>query len=113
MPMRRLFSPVILGFTFTATVTGCGDFLTGPKLQDDPNNPTAASNNALFVASQVNISTQLESRLARLIAMVFTVAAVSDALQYGFELLRKATGESESGEQGAQGSPAARAGAQA
>ena len=69
MPMRRLLSSVTLGLTLAATMTGCGDFLTGPKLQDDPNNPTTAPNNALFVASQVNISTQLESRLARTICI--------------------------------------------
>jgi len=67
--MRRLLPSVMVGLVLAATVAGCSDFLTGPKLQDDPNNPTAASNNALFVASQVNISTQLESRLARTICI--------------------------------------------
>jgi len=69
MSVRRLLPSVMVGSALAATVTGCGDFLTGPKLQDDPNNPTAASNNALFVASQVNISAQLESRLARTICI--------------------------------------------
>ncbi len=69
MSMRRLLSSVTVGSALAATVAGCGDFLTGPKLQDDPNNPTSSSNAALFVASQVNISTQLESRLARTICI--------------------------------------------
>jgi hypothetical protein len=67
--MRSFFRSLMLGPALAATLTGCSDFLTGPKLQNDPNNPTTASNEALFVASQVNISVQLESRLARTICI--------------------------------------------
>jgi len=67
--MRSLLRSMMLGPALAVVLSGCGDFLTGPKLQDDPNNPTAASNEALFVASQVNISAQLESRLTRLTAL--------------------------------------------
>ena len=66
-----------------------------------------------WIAAFMTYGLVLESRLARLIAMVFTVAAFSDALQYGFELLRKATGESKPEEQGAQGSSPSGTGAQA
>jgi hypothetical protein len=44
-------------------MTGCS--LTGPKLSDDPNNPTAATNASLFVAAQANLYVQSESDLAR------------------------------------------------
>jgi hypothetical protein len=65
---------------------------------------------ATWIAAFMTYGLVLESRLARLIAMVFTVAAISDGLQYGFELLRKATGEAESGKQPAS---SAQTGAQA
>ena len=67
--MRTLLRSMMLGPALAAALSGCSDFLTGPKLQDDPNNPTTASNEALFVASQVSISGQLESRLARTICI--------------------------------------------
>ena len=67
--MRTLLRSMMLGPALAAALSGCSDFLTGPKLQDDPNNPTTASNEALFVASQVSISAQLESRLARTICI--------------------------------------------
>jgi hypothetical protein len=67
--MRTLLRSMVLGPALAAALSGCSDFLTGPKLQDDPNNPTTASNEALFVASQVSISAQLESRLARTICI--------------------------------------------
>jgi len=38
----------------------------------------------------------LQPRITRLVAAIFTVAAVSDALQYGFEALRKSAEESDS-----------------
>jgi hypothetical protein len=50
---------------------------------------------ATWVAAFMTYGLVLESRLARLIAMVFSVAAISDALQYGFEALRKASEESD------------------
>jgi hypothetical protein len=66
--MRSFFRSLMLGSALAATLTGCSDFLTGPKLQNDPNNPTAASNEALFVASPAT-SPAAESRLARTICI--------------------------------------------
>ncbi len=67
-PVRTSLSAVFAA-GLAVSLAGCSDFLTGPKLQDDPNNPTSASNQALFTASQVNIGAQLESRLARTICI--------------------------------------------
>src|SRR4029077_10048786 len=67
--MSSFLRSLMLGSALAATLTGCCHCLTGPKLHNAPNTPTAASNEALFVASQVNISVQLESRLARTICI--------------------------------------------
>lgn len=48
---------------------GCGDFLTGPKLTEDPNNPIRASIGQLLTAVQAAQFLQQESQLARLAAM--------------------------------------------
>jgi hypothetical protein len=53
-----------------------------------------------WIAALLTYGLVLESRVARAIAVMFTVAAVSDALQYGFEALRKSAEESEPQEQG-------------
>jgi hypothetical protein len=55
----RAFAALGLGLAATACE------LTGPKLNQDPNNPTGASSNALFVAAQVNLFVQSEADLAR------------------------------------------------
>jgi hypothetical protein len=47
-----------------------------------------------WIAALMTYGLVLESRLVRVIAMMFTVAAISDAFQYGFEALRKASEES-------------------
>ncbi len=64
----RLF---IRAFTLTLGLglgAACSD-LSGPKLSDDPNSPTEASNPSLFVAAQVNMFLLQESHLARTICM--------------------------------------------
>jgi hypothetical protein len=48
-----------------------------------------------WIAALLTYGLVLESRLARVIALMFTVATVSDALMYGFEALRKLAEESE------------------
>jgi hypothetical protein len=70
IPMRIALRSSVLALGLAFGLTGCSDFLTGPKLENDnPNSPTTASNSSLFVASQVNIAGQLESRLARTICI--------------------------------------------
>ena len=47
-------------------LTGCSDFLTGPRLTENPNNPTDIDAvELLFVAAQAGLSTQQEGQLAR------------------------------------------------
>ena len=59
------------------------------------------------------MSSELVLRVVAIAAGAFTVAAISDALQYGFEVLRKATEEPEPDEQGSQDQSVARRSTQA
>jgi hypothetical protein len=47
-------------------VAGCSDFLTGPGLTENPNNPVEASSAQLLVGFQANQFVQQEGQLARL-----------------------------------------------
>src|SRR5687768_1201649 len=49
--------------------SGCGDFLTGPKLADNPNRPTTASNANLLVSATTNLTAQQESHLVRTVCI--------------------------------------------
>src|SRR6266513_4840122 len=50
---------------------GCSDFLTGPGLTENPNNPLVATPIQILVSIQANVATRLEGQLARC-AAVFT-----------------------------------------
>jgi hypothetical protein len=50
---------------------GCSDFLNGPGLTENPNNPTVATALQQLIAMQANMATRLEGQLARC-AGVFT-----------------------------------------
>ena len=50
---------------------GCSDFLSGPGLTENPNNPTEATMLQQFVAMQANMATRLEGQIARC-ASIFT-----------------------------------------
>jgi len=50
---------------------GCGDFLSGPGLTENPNNPIQATPIQLLVAVQANMATRMEGQVARC-AAVFT-----------------------------------------
>ncbi len=52
-----------------------------------------------WIASVMVYGLVLQPRVTRLVAAIFSVAAVSDALQYGFEALRKSTEASDSEDQ--------------
>src|SRR5688572_31769450 len=47
----------------------CSDFLTGPKLADNPNRPTTASNANLLVSAMTNLTFQQESHLVRTVCI--------------------------------------------
>ena len=49
--------------------SACGDFLTGPKLADNPNRPTTASNANLLVSAMTNLTFQQESHLVRTVCI--------------------------------------------
>jgi starch-binding outer membrane protein, SusD/RagB family len=54
---------------FSASAAGCSDFLTGPGLTQNPNDPTTVALQQQFVAAQANIFGLMESQFARLAAM--------------------------------------------
>jgi starch-binding outer membrane protein, SusD/RagB family len=57
---------VVLG---VAALAGCEDFLSGPGLTQDPNFPTQATAEQLFVAAQARLFLQLEGQSARTAAI--------------------------------------------
>jgi len=52
-----------------AGLSGCGDFLTGPGLSENPNSPITASTDQLFIAMQARQFVVQEGQLARLSAI--------------------------------------------
>jgi starch-binding outer membrane protein, SusD/RagB family len=79
--MRKHFATAVIGLGAGLGITGCGDFLTGPKLNDNPNRPVAATNANLLVASQVNLSGVMEGHLGRSIC-VWMQQCAGTRLQY-------------------------------
>ncbi|HXO86344.1 MAG TPA: SusD/RagB family nutrient-binding outer membrane lipoprotein, partial [Gemmatimonadales bacterium] len=55
----------------TVIGAGCSEFLSGPGLTENPNNPTVATPLQKLVAVQANMATRLEGQLARC-AGIFT-----------------------------------------
>jgi len=63
---------------------GCGDFLSGPGLTENPNNPTQATAIQLLVAIQSSAATRFEGQVARC-ASIFTqqlIGSNNQQLQY-------------------------------
>jgi hypothetical protein len=79
--MRKHFATAMIVLGAGSGITGCGDFLTGPKLSDNPNRPIAATNANLLVASQTNLSSVLEGHLGRTIC-VWMQQCAGTQLQY-------------------------------
>jgi starch-binding outer membrane protein, SusD/RagB family len=79
--MRKYFATAVIGLGAALGVTGCGDFLTGPKLSDNPNRPVAATNANLLVASQTNLSGVMEGHLGRTIC-IWMQQCAGTRLQY-------------------------------
>jgi len=67
--MRTRFYAIALGLGLGLGTGGCGDFLTGPKLSDNPNRPTVANNANLLVSAETNIALQSEGHLARTVCI--------------------------------------------
>jgi hypothetical protein len=65
--MRKRLTAIALGLGLGSGA--CSDFLTGPKLSDNPNRPTVANNANLLVSAQTNLAFQSESHLARTVCI--------------------------------------------
>ena len=79
--MRKHFATAMIVLGAGPGITGCGDFLTGPQVSDNPNRPIAATNANLLVASQTNLSSVLEGHLGRSIC-VWMQQCAGTQLQY-------------------------------
>jgi hypothetical protein len=64
--MRRRFERTAVGLCLI-TAVGCSDFLNSEKATKDPNLPTAATRDQLFIGVQANIMAQQEGPLAMLV----------------------------------------------
>jgi hypothetical protein len=58
---------VAAGLCLSAALASCSNFLTADKAVADPNNPTVATRNQLFVAMQANIFGQQEGPVAMIV----------------------------------------------
>ncbi|HEV7365480.1 MAG TPA: SusD/RagB family nutrient-binding outer membrane lipoprotein [Gemmatimonadales bacterium] len=79
--MRNRFATALLTLGTGLGLSGCGDFLTGPKLSENPNRPVTATNANLLVASQTGLSFFLEGHLGRTIC-VWMQQCAGTRLQY-------------------------------
>jgi starch-binding outer membrane protein, SusD/RagB family len=79
--MRNGFATALLALGTGLGLFGCGDFLTGPKLSDNPNRPVTATNANLLVASQTDLAFFLEGHLGRTIC-VWMQQCAGTRLQY-------------------------------
>jgi hypothetical protein len=67
--MRTHLTALALALGLGLGSGACGDFLTGPKLADNPNRPTVANNANLLVSAQTNLAFQSESHTARTVCI--------------------------------------------
>jgi len=67
--MRTHVTAIALALGLGFGSSACSDFLTGPKLGDNPNRPTVANNANLLVSAQTNLAFQSESHMARTICI--------------------------------------------
>ena len=67
--MRKRFTAIALALGLGLGTGACSDFLTGPKLSDNPNRPTVANSANLLVSAETNLSFQSEGHLARTVCI--------------------------------------------
>src|SRR4051794_3417894 len=67
--MRLRITAVALALGLGLGSSACSDFLTGPKLGDNPNRPTTASRANLLVSSLTNLTFQSEGHMVRTICI--------------------------------------------
>src|SRR5688572_23103055 len=81
--MSRMKTLCVAGAAVAATA--CSDFLTGEKLDFDPNRPTSAAAAQLFTAVQVNSYYVLNGHAARVLAMWMQGMAGTDRQYIGYD----------------------------
>lgn len=81
--MFRVKTLVVAGAAVAATA--CSDFLSGDKLDSDPNRPTSAEAAQLFTAVQVNSYYILNGHAARVLAMWMQQMAGTDRQYRGYD----------------------------
>src|SRR5687768_15908300 len=81
--MSRLKTLVVAGAAVAAI--GCSDFLSGDKLDFDPNRPTSAEAAQLLTAVQVNSYYILNGHAARVLAMWMQQMAGTDRQYRGYD----------------------------
>ena len=81
--MSRMKTLVVAGAAVAAL--GCSDFLSGEKLDFDPNRPLSAQGTQLFAAMQVNAYYILNGHAARVIAMWMQQMAGTDRQYRGYD----------------------------
>ena len=79
--MRTRLATVVIGLGAGLGLSGCGDYLSGPKLSDNPNRPVAATNANLLVASQTNLASVMEGHLGRTLC-IWMQQCAGTRLQY-------------------------------
>src|SRR6266542_6553577 len=67
--MRKHLSAIALALGLGLGSGACSDFLTGPKLSDNPNRPTVANTANLLVSAETNLALQSEGHLARTVCI--------------------------------------------
>jgi hypothetical protein len=66
--MKRI-TRLTAAMALCVSAAGCNDFLTGPGLSENPNNPTTVALQQQFVAMEANVFGLFESQFARLASM--------------------------------------------
>lgn len=67
--MRKRFTAIALALGLGLGSSACSDYLTGPKLGDNPNRPVTASRANLLVSGLTNLTFQSEGHLARTVCI--------------------------------------------
>src|SRR5438876_7863570 len=67
--MIRSIKVVAVSLGVALGAAGCGSFLTGEKLSSDPNQPSSATRDQLFVGVQANLFSSQENSVAMTVCM--------------------------------------------
>src|SRR2546428_2261947 len=67
--MTRSIKVAAVSLALVLGASGCGDLLTGDKLSSDPNNPSQATAQQLFIGVQTNMFTSQENSVAMTVCM--------------------------------------------